>query len=109
MEKRFDVKLMDEAKEFILDLDVKIQRKIAYNIQKSREVNDPKILKKITREIWEFRTKYQKTQVRLLAFWDPSTKSLVICTHGFIKKTPKTPTAEIDKAMEIRRTYLNER
>ena len=77
---------MDEAKEFILNLDVKFQRKIAYNIQKSRAINDPKILKKITKEIWEFRAIYRKTQVRLLSFWDPRTKSLIICTHGFVKK-----------------------
>ena len=106
MEKRFDVKLMDEAKEFILDLDIKIQKKLAYNIQKTRQVNDPKLLKKITKEIWEFRTNYQKTQIRLLAFWDPKTKSLVICTHGFVKKTQKTPKAEIQKALTIRKNYL---
>ena len=99
---------MDEAKEFILDLDVKFQRKIAYNIQKSREVIDPKILKKITKEIWEFRTKYQNSQVRLLSFWDLRTKSLIICTHGFVKKSQKTPKVEIDKALAIRKEYFKE-
>ena len=34
---------------------------------------------------------------RLLAFWDKSDdkNTLVICTHGFIKKSQKTPRPEI--------------
>ena len=67
MSKNFDVLLSDEAKSFIKSLDIKLQKKITYNIQKSREVNDPKILKKLTDEIWEFRTRYDKHQFRLLA------------------------------------------
>lgn len=51
--------MSEEAKAFILSLEVKIQKNIAFNIQKSREVNDPKLLKKITNEIWEFRTRYK--------------------------------------------------
>ena len=106
MGKNFEVLLSEQAKSFIKSLDVKLQKKIAYNIQKSREVNDPKILKKLTDEIWEFRTRYEKQQIRLLAFWDPKLKSLIICTHGFIKKTQKTPKSEIKKAIEFRKKYL---
>ena len=108
MSKNFEVLLSDEAKTFIKSLDIKLQKKVAYNIQKSREVNDTKILKKVTDEIWEFRTRYDKKQIRLLAFWDPNLKSLVICTHGFVKKTQKTPKSEIKKALECRKKYLNQ-
>ena len=87
MNKNFDVLISEEAKSFIKSLDVKIQMKITYNIQKSREVTDNKLLKKLTDEIWEFRTRYDAQQIRLLAFWDPGIKSLIICTHGFVKKT----------------------
>lgn len=107
MSKNFEVLLSDETKEFIESLDIKLQKKVAYNIQKSREVNDSKILKKLTDEIWEFRTRYDKQQIRLLAFWDPNLKSLIICTHGFVKKTQKTPKSEIRKALEFRKMYLN--
>jgi phage-related protein len=108
MSKNFEVLLSKEAKAFIKSLDIKLQKKIAYNIQKSREVNDTKILKKLTDEIWEFRTRYDKQQIRLLAFWDPNLKSLIVCTHGFIKKTRKTPKSEIKKALEFRKKYLNQ-
>jgi|SRR6056297_3042385 len=108
MSKSFNVLLSEEARTFIKSLDIKLQKKIAYNIQKSREVNDSRILKKLTKEIWEFRTRYDKQQIRLLAFWDPNLNSLIICTHGFIKKTQKTPKSEIQRALEFRRKYLNQ-
>jgi phage-related protein len=108
MNRNFEVLLSVGAKAFIRSLDIKLQKKIVYNIQKSREVNDTKILKKLTNEIWEFRTRFDKQQIRLLAFWDPSLNSLIICTHGFIKKTQKTPKSEIKKALEFRKKYLNQ-
>lgn len=108
MIKNFEVLVSEEARVFIKSLDIKLQKKIAYNIQKSREVNDTKILKKLTEEIWEFRTRYDKQQIRLLAFWDPNLKSLIVCTHGFITKTQKTPKSEINKALEFRKKYLNQ-
>lgn len=45
----------------------------------------------------------------MLAFWDKNDKvnTLVIATHGFIKKTQKTPLKEISKAEEIRKEYFN--
>ena len=109
MSKNFEVLLSDEAKAFIKSLDIKLQKKITYNIQKSREVNDTRILKKLTDEIWEFRTRYERQQIRLLAFWDPNLKSLIICTHGFVKKTQKTPKTEIKKALEFRKQYLKDK
>ncbi len=51
--------------------------------------------KKLDDLIWEFRTKYKKTYYRLLSFWDKTdkTETLVIATHGIIKKTDKIPRA----------------
>jgi len=37
MSKNFDVLLTHEARKFIKSLDIKIQKKVAYNIQKSRD------------------------------------------------------------------------
>jgi len=106
MEKNFEVLISAEAKSFIKSLDIKVQKKIAYNIQKAREINDPKLFKKLNGEIWEFRTNFDKQQIRLLGFWDPTQKAVVICTHGFVKKTQKTPKSQIDKAMNYRTKYL---
>lgn len=57
-------------------------------------------------EIWEFRTLYNKVKYRLFAFWDTETETLVIATHGIIKKTQKTPKKEIAKAERIRQEYF---
>ena len=107
MKRRFEVLLSEEAKSFVESLEVKLQKKVVYNIQKARQVHDPRILKKLKNEIWEFRTRFDKQQIRLLAFWDPNKNSLIICTHGFVKKTQKTPKLEIEKAIAIRNRYLN--
>jgi phage-related protein len=71
-------------------------------------INDPELFKKLNEFIWEFRTKYNKNYYRLLAFWDKTEKedTLVLATHGFIKKTNKTPKTEIKKAEEIRKEYF---
>ena len=93
MSKNFEVLVSEEARVFITSLDIKLQKKIAYNIQKSREVNDTKILKKLTEEIWEFRTRYDKQQIRLLAFWGSKLK-VIDSLHSWIYKED-TKSAEI--------------
>ena len=54
-----------------------------------------------------FRTLYNGISYRLFAFWDTDKETLVITTHGIIKKTQKTPFKEIAKAKEIRKMYFN--
>ena len=57
-------------------------------------------------EIWEFRTLFNGNCYRLFSFWDTETETLVIATHGIIKKSQKTPPKEITKAEEIRKKYF---
>lgn len=89
------------------NLPQKAKDKILSNIRKAKYVLDPKLFKKLEgTEIWEFRTKFDGIQYRLLAFWDTSTNSLVVATHGFIKKEQKTPRQQIKRAEEIRILYF---
>ena len=99
---------MEEANEFIAGLDLKSAKKIFYNIDLAEQTNDPKLFKKLQNDIWEFRTKFAGLQIRLLAFWDKteSIETLVIATHGFIKKVDKVPTKEIDRAVRLRDRYF---
>jgi len=105
---KYSIVFLEFAKEFLDELESKTREKIFFNIWKSREVNDPELFKKLSGEIWEFRTKYLTRQIRLLAFWDKddSKATLVVATHGFIKKTQKTPKNEIDRAEQIRKDYF---
>ncbi len=68
MDKKFEVILLEEALNFIDSLDLKTRKKIYYNIDRAKETNDPKVFKKLTHEIWEFRTKYSGLQYRHFAF-----------------------------------------
>jgi phage-related protein len=106
---KFRVEFLVDAAEFIDKLDEKTRDKVIYNIQKARISNDKELFKKLKGEIWEFRTLYNKTHYRLFAFWDKTgnTETVVIFTHGIIKKTDKTPQGEIDKAENLRRQYFN--
>ena len=108
MENRFDVKFLQDVLVFFEAIEEKARDKIIFNIHKARKTNDPKLFKKLTDDIWEFRTLYNKKQYRLFAFWDKTTdtKTLVIATHGIVKKSKKTPTKEILKAKELMKQYL---
>lgn len=108
---KYAVVFLEWAKEFLDSLDEKTKKKVLYNVWKSREINDPELFKKLEGNIWEFRTKYLTRQIRLLAFWDKTEKTdtIVVATHGFIKKTQKTPKSEIEKAEKIREEYFKEK
>ena len=105
---RFEVIFLDEAISFIEKLDEKTRKKIFYNIDKARLLNDPKLFEKLEDDIWYFRTKYSSMQYRVFAFWDKSDNknTLVIATHGVIKKSNKVSKSEIEKAKRIRKEYF---
>ncbi|MGA9212853.1 type II toxin-antitoxin system RelE/ParE family toxin [Kaistella sp.] len=108
MKPNFDIELLPEAIEFLENLDHKTREKIYYNIKKAQFVNDNELFKKLNDFIWEFRTLYNGKAFRLFSFWDKSggKETLVVATHGILKKTQKTPTKEIKRAEVIRKQYL---
>ena len=111
MRQKFDVILLGEVWDLLDTIDEKSKDKILYNIDKAKYVNDPELFKKLDELIWEFRTKYKKTYYRLLSFWDKTdkTETLVIATHGIIKKTDKIPKAEIENAKAIMKRYFKQK
>ena len=107
LRKKFDVVLLEEALAFLDSLDIKERRKWYYQLDKASWTNDPRLFKKLSNDIWEFRLLYGGVQYRLFAFWckGKSGPTLVVCTHGMVKKTGKVPGAEIAKAVGIRERY----
>ena len=107
----FKTTFLEEANEFLASLDKKSVAKVIYNIDLAEQTNDPRLFKKLQEEIWEFRTRYAGKQIRLLAFWDKTDnkETLVIATHGFIKKVDKVPAKEIERAENIRKKYFDEK
>jgi phage-related protein len=108
MLERFDVIFLEEAIEFISKLELKARRKIFYNIDKAKLLNDLKLFEKLEDDIWYFRTKYSTKQYRIFAFWDKTdnNNTLVIATHGVIKKSNKVSKSEIEKTKQIRKEYF---
>ena len=104
----FQLLLLEAARDPLKDLPMQARDKIYYNIRKVQGgVKDTEIFKKLENsEIWEFRTLYKGIAYRLFPFWDKDSDTLVVATHGILKKTQKTPPKEINRAEEIRRKYF---
>jgi phage-related protein len=104
---RFRVEFLEEAVQFLEDIEQKAREKIIYNITKAQYSLDNELFKKLTLDIWEFRTVYRRTYYRLFAFWDKSNAqdSVVVVTHGLIKRTVKTPKSELERAERLKMNY----
>lgn len=103
------VEFCKDAEVFLNGLEDKTRSKVYYNIRKAQHIQDEKLFKKLEGEIWEFRTLYKNEHVRLFAFRhrENNIETVVVTTHGIIKKTAKVQKKEIRKAKDIRKQYLN--
>lgn len=57
--------------------------------------------------IYELRITIKNKELRFLFFYD--SQEVVILVNCFVKKTRKTPRAEIEKAFRLRREYYEEK
>ncbi|HZX48356.1 MAG TPA: type II toxin-antitoxin system RelE/ParE family toxin [Nitrospirota bacterium] len=66
-------------------------------------------LKKLTgtEEIWECRIVFGSNAYRIFCFFIEN--SVVVLTHGFTKKSQKTPKTEIERAEAYRKDFLERR
>ncbi len=105
----FKVGFLKDAEDFLQTLPKKVYEKIIHNIERiaGGERNVELFRKLEGTEIWEFRTSYSGIAYRLFAFWDTEKETMVVATHGIVKKTKKTPRKEIAKAEAIRKRYFD--
>lgn len=100
----------EPAKEFILSLDKKMRAKMLDTIvllrDNGNELREP-YSKHLSEGIFELRAKFGSDITRVLYFFYVDRR--IILTNGFIKKTQKTPVAEIEKAKKYRADYLRRR
>ncbi|MCK4763341.1 MAG: type II toxin-antitoxin system RelE/ParE family toxin [Candidatus Aminicenantes bacterium] len=96
------------VREFILSLQVKVQREIAkiLKLLEDVEILSEPYFKKLRNsgEIWEARKRFGSNSYRVLFFFDQD--SVVILTNGFVKKKQKTPREEISRAKRYKKDYL---
>lgn len=96
------------AEEFILEQDFKMQAKLFMALEFLEEqgpmLREP-FSKPLGEGVFEIRAKQGSDISRVLYFFVVGKK--VILTNGFVKKTQKTPSREIEKAKKYRAEYLN--
>ena len=96
------------TEEFLDTLSDKVVQKIIAVIEllETERIIPPKFFKKLVdTELWECRIRWESNIYRLFCFFDRDNK--VVITHGFTKKTQKTPRREIDRAARYRREYFS--
>jgi len=99
------------VEEFLDSLNAKEAQKVTWVLRLVEEL--PRVpsqyFKKLanTDDIWEVRVILSGNIIRILGFWDGS--NLVVLTHGFHKKTQKTPLQAIKLAEARKRDYLQRR
>ncbi len=49
---------------------------------------------------------FKVDQLRIVWFYDHHRKGVVVCTHGFAKKTKRIPAREIKRARDLHEAYL---
>ena len=99
------------VEEFLETLDDNQARKVLWVLRLMKEVNPipSNYFSKLvnTDDIWEVRVQYGGNTFRLLGFFDDA--KLIVLTHGFQKKTQKTPKQHIELAESRKRDYLSRR
>ena len=90
---------------FMETLTEKVQEKIQYGllILKTQDRLSKKFVKFIKDGIYELRTEYGGNIYRVFFIFDEG--QIVVLFNGFQKKTQKTPTNEIEKAIKIKEAY----
>ena len=96
------------VRDFLDSLTGKVAQKIAWVLRliEDLDVIPSTYFKKLTgtEEIWECRIKFGSNAYRILCFF--AENSVVVLTHGFVKKSQKTPESEIEKAEAYRIDFL---
>lgn len=98
----------EPAKEFIQSLEIKMRAKMIRTIELLEKngnlLREPES-KLIEDGIFELRAKVGSDISRVMYFFTDGQKAIL--TNGFIKKTQKTPRAEIKKAKRYRADYFS--
>lgn len=95
------------VKDFLDSLNVKMRAKLLMEIklleEKGTLLREP-YSKPLGDGIFELRAKVGTDISRVLYFF--YYEGRIVLTHGFIKKTQRTPASEIEKAKKYRRDYI---
>ena len=110
MKKPIEIVLLKQAEYFIDDLESPVRKKFFHSMRKTKSRIFGEWFTKMTdvNDLFEFKVDYNGKFYRLFSFWDSrgTTQTLIVCSHGIIKKSNKTPKTEIEKALAIKDKYF---
>ena len=108
LNKPIEVILLSEAEKYFYSQSEKCQIKLLKSFDKTKAGFKGQWFKFLGNDIWEFRVSDNNKFIRLLAFWDKTGdyETLIVATHGFDKKSNKTPKSQLDKAKIIKKKYF---
>ena len=94
---------------FMATLTEKEQEKVQYGLLllKPQDRLPKKFVKLIRDGLYELRTEYNSNIYRVFFIFDDG--AIVVLFNGFQKKTQKTPSAEIEKALKIKEVYYGDK
>ena len=98
------------VQEFLDSLPGKVAQKIVWVLRllEDMDIVPASYFKKLvgTEDIWECRIQFGSNAYRIFCFF---MNNSVVLTHGFVKKSQKTPAGEIERAEAYRRDFLKRR
>ena len=96
------------VKNFLDSLSGKVSQKVTWVLSLIEDIDmvPSKYFKKLigTKEIWECKVRIRSDSFRIFCFF--YSNSLLVLTHGYIKKTQKVPIAEIRRAERYRDDFI---
>ena len=96
------------VKNFLDSLPGKVLQKVTWvlNLVSELEKIPTTYFKKLKNsdDIWECRVQFGSNIYRLFCFF--ANGSIIVLTHGLIKKTQKTPKSEIKRAIKYKNDYI---
>ncbi|MFH0775652.1 MAG: type II toxin-antitoxin system RelE/ParE family toxin [bacterium] len=95
--------------DFLDSLPGKVVQKVIWvlSLLEDLDVVPSSYFKKLIGEIWECRIQFGSNTYRIFCFFVDN--SVVVLTHGFVKKSQKIPKSEIKRAEDYRKDFLRRR
>ncbi|MDE6308155.1 MAG: type II toxin-antitoxin system RelE/ParE family toxin [Bacteroidales bacterium] len=94
---------------FMRTLEERVQEKIHYGLLLLKTQNrlSRKFVKLIRNGLYELRTEYEGNIYRVFFIFDEG--NIVVLFNGFQKKSQKTPSSEIERAIKIKQAYYEDK
>ncbi len=109
--RKIRIRILDEAQAFLDSLPPEVGRKFDRIFRRVRNGDrDVRIFKKLDdHDFYEFRVFQFPNEYRIFAFWDKDEDSLIVATHGIVKKYQRLKKHDFNRMELVRKQYYNDK